>query len=71
MATLRTILIRDQTFRRRGCHRRRHLSELAAARAAKNRTALEALAKRKADAGEVVLEQTNILKRLLRIVKRG
>ena len=48
-----------------------HLSELAAARAAKNRTALEALAKRKADAGEVVLEQTNILKRLLRIVKRG
>ena len=47
------------------------LSELAAERAAQNRTSLEELARHKADQGEVVLEQTNILKRLLRIVKRG
>jgi len=47
------------------------LSELAAERAAANRSALEALAKKKADQSEVVLDKSNILKRLLRIVKRG
>jgi len=47
------------------------LSELAAERTAANRTALEDLARRQADEGEIVLEQAGILGRLLRFVKRG
>ena len=46
------------------------LSELAAARAAENREALEALARERDNGDEVQLEQKGILKRLLRIVGR-
>lgn len=47
------------------------LSELAAARAAQNRAALEASARHRAAEGEVELEQAGILRRLLRFVKRS
>lgn len=47
------------------------LSDLAAARAAENRAALEASARDRAAAGEVVLEREGILGRLLRFVKRS
>jgi len=47
------------------------LSELAAARAAENREALEAQARERENGDDVQLEQKGILKRLLRIVGRG
>lgn len=47
------------------------LSDLAAERAAANRTALEAQARERASSTEVVLEKEGILGRLLRFVKRS